>query len=47
MRIEGYKGTRGGENTSGKIPICKIKSERCHNLIFFNHTKFERRKNEN
>jgi hypothetical protein len=45
---------RAGENKSGIIPVFKIKSERCHNLIFFNHTRlvyhsfseggFERRK---
>jgi len=52
MRVEGYKEMREADITSGIIPICK--SERCHNLTFFNHTKlvhhsfseggFERRK---
>jgi len=44
MRIEGYKKMRGGDITSGIIPICKIKTGRHNNLIFFNHTKLERRK---
>jgi len=44
MRIEGYKEMRAGDITSGIIPICKIKAEKRHNLIFLNHTKFERRK---
>jgi len=54
MRIEGYKGMRGGEYTSVIIPTYKIKAQRRHNLLFFNHTRlvhhsfseggFERRK---
>jgi hypothetical protein len=52
MRIEGYKGMRGGEYTSVIIPT--YKAGRCHILIFSNHTRlvhhsfseggFERRK---
>jgi len=41
MRIDGYKKMRAGENKSGIIPVF---NDRCHNLIFFNQTKFERRK---
>jgi len=40
----GYKKMRAGENNSGKIPVLKIKAEKSHNLIFFNHIQFERRK---
>jgi len=44
MRIEGYKEMRGGDITSGRIPVYKEQFLKRHNPIFSNHTKLERRK---
>jgi len=54
MSIEGHNRMRGGDITSGRVPVYKEQFLKHNNLICFNHTKlvhhsfseggFERRK---